>query len=180
VTVSSSANYLTNGLDFYAIADGPERTKYSVLELYNKSKFVRRTESLLIGLFVYTTCSQGNVVVAKELARRYGDKIVCTSLHPGNIRTGLQRHMSGWQNTLLVRSFTFSGRHLLTLHSTGRCILHHTEHSPSYTVQRRRLRRMPTESFSFRGHEPVSRIRLLWILDLERGCGLGLRTRRRT
>ncbi|KAN0135034.1 NAD(P)-binding protein [Lactarius tabidus] len=82
VTVSSSANYLTNGLDFYAIADGPERTKYSELELYNKSKF-------------------GNVVVAKELARRYGDKIVCTSLHPGNIRTGLQRHMSGWQNTLL-------------------------------------------------------------------------------
>ena len=47
VTVSSSANYLTTGLDFYAIADGPERTKYSELELYNKSKFVRRTEKVL-------------------------------------------------------------------------------------------------------------------------------------
>jgi hypothetical protein len=44
VAVSSSANYLTNGLDFYAFADGPERTKYSELELYNKSKFVRRAE----------------------------------------------------------------------------------------------------------------------------------------
>jgi retinol dehydrogenase-12 len=46
VTVSSSANYLTKGLDFDAIADGPERKKYSEWELYNKSKFVRRTEML--------------------------------------------------------------------------------------------------------------------------------------
>ena len=44
VTVSSSASYLTNGIDFDAIADGPARTKYGEWELYNKSKFVRRTE----------------------------------------------------------------------------------------------------------------------------------------
>jgi len=82
VTVSSSANYLTKGLDFYAMADGPERLKYSGLELYNKSKF-------------------GNIVVARELARRYGDKIVSTSLHPGNIRTDVGRHLPWWQYTLL-------------------------------------------------------------------------------
>ena len=50
VTVSSSAGYLTPGLDFNAMTDGPERTKYSEFELYNKSKFVRVT-SLLIGLY---------------------------------------------------------------------------------------------------------------------------------
>ncbi|KAI9443884.1 NAD(P)-binding protein [Lactarius indigo] len=82
VTVSSSANYLTTGLDFYAMADGPERKQYSEMELYNKSKF-------------------GNVVVARELARRHGDKIVSTSLNPGNIRTELQRHMPWWQRTVL-------------------------------------------------------------------------------
>ncbi|KAH9053025.1 NAD(P)-binding protein [Lactarius vividus] len=82
VTVSSSANYLTTGLDFYAMADGPERIQYNEWELYSKSKF-------------------GNVVVARELARRYGDKIVSTSLNPGNIRTELQRHMPGWQRTVL-------------------------------------------------------------------------------
>jgi NAD(P)-dependent dehydrogenase (short-subunit alcohol dehydrogenase family) len=82
VTVSSSANYLTKGLDFDAIADGPERKKYSEWELYNKSKF-------------------GNIVVARELARRYGDKIVSTSLHPGNIRTDLQRNLPGWQHAIL-------------------------------------------------------------------------------
>ncbi|KAH9037556.1 NAD(P)-binding protein [Lactarius hengduanensis] len=82
VTVSSSANYLTTGIDFYAIADGPERVQYSEFELYNKSKF-------------------GNVVVARELARRYGDKIVSTSLHPGNIRTDLLRHQPGWFNAIV-------------------------------------------------------------------------------
>lgn len=83
VTVSSSANYLAKGLDFDAIADGPERIKYNEWELYNKSKF-------------------GNIVVARELARRHGDKIVSTSLHPGNIRTDLQRHLPGWQNVILT------------------------------------------------------------------------------
>ncbi|KAI9437373.1 NAD(P)-binding protein [Lactarius psammicola] len=82
VTVSSSSNYLTNSLDFDGIADGPERTQYSELELYNKSKF-------------------GNVVIARELARRYGDKIVSTSLNPGNIRTDLLRHQPGWRNPLV-------------------------------------------------------------------------------
>jgi retinol dehydrogenase 12 len=46
VTVSSSANYLTTGIDFDAIADGPGRTKYGEWELYNKSKFVRRIKIL--------------------------------------------------------------------------------------------------------------------------------------
>jgi len=82
VTVSSSANYLTTGIDFDAIADGPERTKYGTWELYSKSKF-------------------GNIVVARELARRYGDKIVSTSLHPGNIRTDLQRHWPRWQSAIV-------------------------------------------------------------------------------
>ncbi|KAI9435207.1 NAD(P)-binding protein [Russula earlei] len=82
VTVSSSANYLTNGLDFEAFADSPQRKKYDKWELYSKSKF-------------------GNVVVARELARRYGDKIVSTSLNPGNINTDLQRHMPHWQVVIL-------------------------------------------------------------------------------
>ncbi|KAH9037554.1 NAD(P)-binding protein [Lactarius hengduanensis] len=83
VTVSSAANYLTKGIDFDAIVDGPKRVQYNEYELYNKSKF-------------------GNVVVARELARRYGDKIVSTSLNPGNTRTVLERDMPGWQRTILT------------------------------------------------------------------------------
>jgi retinol dehydrogenase 12 len=47
VTVSSSANYLTNGLDFDAITDGPRRRKYSPWDLYYKSK-------LVCGLFAFS------------------------------------------------------------------------------------------------------------------------------
>ncbi|KAI0260316.1 NAD(P)-binding protein [Gloeopeniophorella convolvens] len=82
VTTSSSANYLTNGLDFDAFADGPKRNKYATFDLYSKSKL-------------------GNVVVARELARRYGDKIVSTSVNPGNLRTDLQRHAPRWQRALI-------------------------------------------------------------------------------
>lgn len=82
VTLSSSASFLSKGIDFDAIADGPERAKYSEMDLYNMSKF-------------------GNIVVARELARRYGDKIVSTSLHPGAIRTDVLRNMSGFGNTVL-------------------------------------------------------------------------------
>ena len=41
VTVSSAVNYVTKGLDFDAIVDGPGRTRYNEWKLYNKSKFVR-------------------------------------------------------------------------------------------------------------------------------------------
>lgn len=41
-------------------------------------------------------------MVARELARRYGDKIVSTSLNPGNISSDLQRHMPKWQLLMIV------------------------------------------------------------------------------
>ncbi|KAN0135039.1 hypothetical protein V8E53_007157, partial [Lactarius tabidus] len=82
-TASSSANYLTTGIDVDTIADGPERTKY-----------VSRITLL-------ATRSQGNVIVAQELARRYWDKTVSRSLHPGNIHTDLQRRLPRFQDALL-------------------------------------------------------------------------------
>jgi NAD(P)-dependent dehydrogenase (short-subunit alcohol dehydrogenase family) len=103
VTVSSSANYLTKGLDFEALEDGPQRRKYAIWELYNKSKFVGGLDlDLRSRRLTDWTTLQGNVVVAKELARRYGDKIVSMSLNPGNISSDLQRHLPSFQNYMLV------------------------------------------------------------------------------
>ncbi|KAI0058525.1 NAD(P)-binding protein [Artomyces pyxidatus] len=91
VTTSSSANYLTNSIDYNIIVDGPARRKHAPFPLYNRSKFA-------------------NVVVARELARRYGDKIVATSLNPGNLRTELQKHLPWFQlqlTKLLTRPVHF-------------------------------------------------------------------------
>ncbi|EED81510.1 predicted protein [Postia placenta Mad-698-R] len=82
VNVSSSASYLET-LHWNTFKDSAERKKMSPNALYCQSKF-------------------GNVVVAREFAKRYADKgIVSTSLNPGNIETDLLRYVSPLKRRLL-------------------------------------------------------------------------------
>ncbi|KAL1690627.1 hypothetical protein GGG16DRAFT_55348 [Schizophyllum commune] len=47
--------------------------------------------------YLYSLSKFGNVLYAKELARRFGDKgIVCISLHPGQLKTELMRETSAF------------------------------------------------------------------------------------
>jgi len=55
VTVSSSANYLTKGLDFEAFTEGPQRTKCGKWELYNKSKFVSVLDLVVVSWVLQLT-----------------------------------------------------------------------------------------------------------------------------
>ncbi|KAH8115062.1 NAD-binding protein [Phellopilus nigrolimitatus] len=75
VTTSSSGHLLHGrGFSWDTLKDSPARKKWSTAALYAQSKF-------------------GNVVVARELARRYADEgIVSISVNPGNLKTDLQRH----------------------------------------------------------------------------------------
>ncbi|KAJ8087222.1 hypothetical protein PM082_006052 [Marasmius tenuissimus] len=73
VNVSSMAHCQFPLLSFDTFKDGPARNRLGYLPgtLYAQSKF-------------------GNVIFAKELARRYGDEgIISTAVHPGAIDTGL-------------------------------------------------------------------------------------------
>ncbi|TFY74669.1 hypothetical protein EWM64_g9343 [Hericium alpestre] len=75
VTTSSMAAYL-NTIHWSTFARGPGRDKLTKYALYEQSK-------------------HANVVFARELGRRYGDRgIVSTSVNPGNIVSELQRHMN--------------------------------------------------------------------------------------
>jgi retinol dehydrogenase-12 len=66
---------MTGGLKFDTFKDGPARKKLGKQALYVQSKF-------------------GNIVVAQELARRYGNQgIVATSLNPGTLDSDLYRHV---------------------------------------------------------------------------------------
>jgi NAD(P)-dependent dehydrogenase (short-subunit alcohol dehydrogenase family) len=66
---------LTGDLKFDTFKAGPTRTKLGKEALYLQSKF-------------------GVVVVAQELARRYGDQgVVTTSLNPGTLESNLYRHV---------------------------------------------------------------------------------------
>lgn len=82
VVNTSSMGHISGSLDFNTFKDGPARKKSTSWNMYAQSKF-------------------GNVVFSNEPARRYGDQgIVSTALHPGNIRTDLQRHTPKLINSL--------------------------------------------------------------------------------
>ncbi|KAJ6514358.1 NAD-binding protein [Mycena vitilis] len=78
VNTSSCAAEMITDIDYNTLMDTPARKKVAPSKLYWQSKF-------------------GNVAFSNELSRRYGDKgIVSVSLHPGNLVSGLQRHLTGF------------------------------------------------------------------------------------
>jgi len=82
VTTSSSGAYLFT-VNWESFRDGPQRRKMGTRMLYAQSKFL-------------------NAVVAREFAKRYGDKgIVSLSCNPGNLKSDLQRHVPGFQRKML-------------------------------------------------------------------------------
>ena len=58
---------------------------------YSQSKLVsgRSRPSTFFHHFHLTAAAQGNVVYAQEFARRYGDKIISVSVHPGSMLTSI-------------------------------------------------------------------------------------------
>ncbi|KAF8143844.1 NAD(P)-binding protein [Mycena galopus ATCC 62051] len=80
INTSSMASYLSSrNINFNTLKDGPARKKMGTNNLYAQSKF-------------------GNVSFSNELFRRYGDQgIMSVALHPGNLKSGLGRHLSGIQ-----------------------------------------------------------------------------------
>jgi len=82
VTISSGAHHLS-GISYDCLKDTPQRSKMTPEGLYSQSKFA-------------------DVVFARELARRYGDRgIVSIAMNPGNIRTNLQRRVTTVQKTMI-------------------------------------------------------------------------------
>ncbi|KAH9847103.1 NAD-P-binding protein [Lenzites betulinus] len=83
INTSSMGHRYSSSIDFNTLRDGPARVKLGTMRLYSQSKF-------------------GNVVYSNELHRRYADQgIVSVSLHPGNLKTDLQRHASSIANVLV-------------------------------------------------------------------------------
>ncbi|KAF6743904.1 hypothetical protein DFP72DRAFT_931068, partial [Ephemerocybe angulata] len=75
IHTSSSGSLLASTLKFETFKDHPSRTKAGTEYLYTQSKL-------------------GNVIIANEFARRYGDEgLVSCSVNPGNLQSDLQRHL---------------------------------------------------------------------------------------
>ncbi|KAJ6559082.1 hypothetical protein DFH09DRAFT_1247891 [Mycena vulgaris] len=76
-TASLASENAGGTINYNTLKESPARKKAGTGALYSQSKF-------------------GNVVFSAELARRYGAQgLVAVALNPGNLKTELQRHMSG-------------------------------------------------------------------------------------
>ncbi|KAL5478707.1 RDH1_1 [Sanghuangporus weigelae] len=84
VTSSSSGHLFQSGpIQYDTLRDSSKRKKLGITNLYEQSKF-------------------GNILFAKELAKRYADQgIVSTSLDPGIIKSELGRHISSFQKRIM-------------------------------------------------------------------------------
>ncbi|KAH7094063.1 NAD(P)-binding protein [Auriculariales sp. MPI-PUGE-AT-0066] len=74
ITTSAGMFRMYPQINYSTLRDGPARRKLSPLQLYAQSK-------------------TANIILSRELARRYGDKIIAISLHPGVLRTELTSHI---------------------------------------------------------------------------------------
>ncbi|KAG6868971.1 hypothetical protein C0993_006493 [Termitomyces sp. T159_Od127] len=96
LTTSSIMHYI-GSLDFNTFKDGPARRRRGTELLYAQSKYVSRgavRACVWATLRAYCFVRQGDLVMAMELARRYGAQgVVSTAINPGNLDTDLMRHM---------------------------------------------------------------------------------------
>jgi retinol dehydrogenase-12 len=84
ILATASPSHLFVALNFNTFKDGPARKAVSPDDLYAQSKVVCLDTSVRLSWSTNYIYVQGNIVVAKELAKRYGDQgIVSTSLNPG-------------------------------------------------------------------------------------------------
>ncbi|KAI0718979.1 NAD(P)-binding protein [Cerioporus squamosus] len=82
VNTSSMGHTSVSGIDFDTLREHPKRKKMGTQKLHFQSKFA-------------------TVVFSNELHRRYGDQgIISVSLHPGNLKTDVQRHVSHLEKVL--------------------------------------------------------------------------------
>ncbi|KAJ6574425.1 NAD-P-binding protein [Mycena capillaripes] len=78
-----------NGMDFQSLKDGPERDAW-----------VKKKGSFRGPWALYGESKIGNIFISNYFAKTHSDVLVSCALHPGGIKTELQRHSAGWIKVL--------------------------------------------------------------------------------
>ncbi|KXN84582.1 hypothetical protein AN958_12263, partial [Leucoagaricus sp. SymC.cos] len=81
--VFTSSIVVAKGINFDTLKDTSERKKLGADQRYGQSKLA-------------------NIIIAREVARRYSNKgVIAVSLDPGGSKTGLQQHLPSWARLML-------------------------------------------------------------------------------
>ncbi|KAJ6622275.1 NAD-binding protein [Mycena sp. CBHHK59/15] len=99
------------GVVFESLVGGPAR-----------DKLVKKWGKMMAPWRLYGASKLGNIILSDHYARAHGDVLVSCALHPGLIRSGIQRHGAGWFKTLTSVVFSptpYGYRLTLRLRSVG-------------------------------------------------------------
>ncbi|KAJ7255678.1 NAD(P)-binding protein [Mycena rebaudengoi] len=89
-TSSSGHKFAPTGtIDFASLRGGPAR-----------DALIKKWGSFRAPWKLYGESKLGNIIVSNHLAKAHADILVSCALHPGGIRTELQRHAAGWMQQL--------------------------------------------------------------------------------
>ncbi|KAJ7500507.1 hypothetical protein B0H11DRAFT_2275759 [Mycena galericulata] len=89
-TSSSGHKDASTGIDFVSLKSGPARDAW--LKKFSGTAATWR---------LYGESKLGNIIVSNYFARTHADILVSCALHPGSVRTDLQKHLSGWMQRML-------------------------------------------------------------------------------
>ncbi|KAJ7036978.1 NAD-P-binding protein [Mycena alexandri] len=78
-----------NGLVFASLEGGPERDAW-----------VKKTGNWKSRMVLYGESKIGNIIISNYFAKAHSNVLVSCSLHPGSIKSELQRHVTGWLQVL--------------------------------------------------------------------------------
>ncbi|KAJ7660835.1 NAD(P)-binding protein [Mycena polygramma] len=78
------------GIDFVSLTGSPERDAW--LKKLSPTKAAWR---------LYGESKLGNILVSNHWAKMHSDVLVSCALHPGSVRTDLQKHLPGWMQLML-------------------------------------------------------------------------------
>ncbi|KAJ7096996.1 hypothetical protein C8R43DRAFT_262420 [Mycena crocata] len=95
-TTSVGASFAPgNGIDFVSLKGGPERNAW-----------LAKVGSFKGPWNLYGESKLGNILVSNYFAKTHSDVLVSCSVHPGGIKSDLQRHGAGWLQ-LMSRAFLY-------------------------------------------------------------------------
>ncbi|KAK7064982.1 NAD(P)-binding protein [Favolaschia claudopus] len=93
INTSSAGHKLASpgtGIDFVSLEGGPERDAW-----------LKRLSTSTAGWRLYGESKLGNILLSNYLARAHSDVLVSCALHPGSVRTDLQKTLPSWMQFLL-------------------------------------------------------------------------------
>lgn len=107
ISTSSVTHYFAPRFDFAVARPGPARDKLGRDGVGND--------------LLYAQTKTAETVLALERAKRYGDALVSIAVNPGNIRTNMQRNMTGFDAVMAVRYSQYLESGPRVPRSDGKC-----------------------------------------------------------